>query len=118
MSVVIELAGIDELSAVERTRIACAIIGAVDETHLSALDSVTVLEEDRFEGWVFGEPCPACGSERVTVLEVSDEWYVSGDGETAWTSGGEMAGYHIDVQCGRCDRTLYQHPASALIEAG
>ena len=51
MSVFIELAGIDEISVVEQTRIACAIIGAVDELHLSALDRVGVLEEDRFEGW-------------------------------------------------------------------
>jgi hypothetical protein len=79
---------------------------------LSALDP----EDDwQHDDWEPGDPCPECGTDRISVIEPREYYYTYDEqGDVVQTSYGDVSGPEMNHYCKECDILLSEHPATSL----
>jgi hypothetical protein len=91
-----------------------------DDSHtLAELASIlSSLEPDdgwRYDGWEPGDPCPECGTNRLSVIEPREYLYTYDEqGGVVETSYGDCSGPVMNHWCKECDMLLSRHPATEL----
>lgn len=66
--------------------------------------------------WEQGQPCPDCGSSRLSVLEPEEWIYDSQDGDFQYLSGGDASGGILSVLCPNCMTYLHHVPVDGLYQ--
>ena len=64
------------------------------------------------EDWEEGEPCPECGNEEVSVMNLSEDRYSSVDGEFDFRAKGDAIGPDVSHVCGSCVTFLKSNPVT------
>lgn len=77
------------------------------------VDDLTVTLGAHREDWEEGEPCPECGSAKISVMNLSEDRYVSEGGEFEFVKKGDALGPDTSYVCGNCVTFLKSTPASA-----
>lgn len=77
------------------------------------VDDLTVNLGAHREDWEEGEPCPECGSAKISVMNLSEDRYVSEGGEFEFVKKGDALGPDTSYVCGNCVTFLKSTPASA-----
>ena len=79
---------------------------------LSSLDPEDGWQHD---DWEPGDPCPECGTNRISVIEPREYIYTYDErGDVVQTSYGDVSGPEMNHYCKECDVLLSEHPATAL----
>lgn len=79
---------------------------------LSSLDPEDGWQHD---DWEPGDPCPECGTNRISVIEPREYIYTYDErGDVVQTSYGDVSGHEMNHYCKECDVLLSEHPATAL----
>lgn len=91
-----------------------------DESQTSAnlsnmLSSLSVESGSQRSDWEPGEPCPECGTNRISVVEPREFIYTyDGNGDVVGSAPGEVNGSELDHYCKECDILLSEHPATTI----
>lgn len=64
------------------------------------------------EDWKEGEPCPECGSEEISVMNLSEDRYISENGEFEFIKKGDAIGPDTSFVCGNCVTFLKYRPTT------
>lgn len=103
----------------DRTEKAEAVEAAVEDL-LDETDALGPIDIEDFavdlgahrEDWEEGEPCPECGSENISVMNLSEDRYISEDGEFEFIKKGDAIGPDTSYICGNCVTFLKYSPAA------
>ena len=79
---------------------------------LSSLDPEDGWQHD---DWEPGDPCPECGTNRISVIEPREYIYTYDErGDVVQTSYGDVSGPEMNHYWKECDILISEHPATAL----
>lgn len=70
------------------------------------VDDVTVALGCVRDDWEKGDPCPECGSTKISVMNLSEDRYKSEDGEFNFMQKGGAIGPDTSYICGNCTAFL------------
>ena len=76
------------------------------------VDDLTVDLGAHRDGWEEGEPCPECGSTKISVMNLGEDRYVSENGEFEFVKKGDALGPDTSYVCGNCVTFLKYNPAT------
>lgn len=77
------------------------------------VDGLTINLGAHRKDWEEGEPCPECGSTMISVMNLSEDRYVSEDGMFVFIKKGDAIGPDTSYVCGDCGTFLKYTPSSA-----
>ncbi|KZX46300.1 hypothetical protein [Haloarcula sp. K1] len=64
------------------------------------------------DDWEEGEPCPECGSTIISVMNLTEDRYVSESGKFEFVKKGDAIGPDTSYVCGNCVSFLKYSPAT------
>lgn len=98
----------------DRHELATILLNALDEADVD-LD-LNVYEGNRHPDWDRDGPCPECGGEKISIIELDDSIYTWDEdaGELTYDGVGHCTGTQVSYFCQSCEQVIAEHPAAGI----
>jgi hypothetical protein len=78
------------------------LLGNQEKVSALDVDTLSLSLDGEHTDWEKGEPCPECGSNVISVMQVKEERFSSEGGEFEFKKYGDAVGPEFSIVCGEC----------------